>query len=249
MYYWQFVYIENVLKLYKKKVLVEKELKAYMKGSLSYVNKKDGRRELYWNTYEKGKLSKKYLSPKLHSEIIDQLEKKRKECPGLRKELRELDKLFEQLLPLSKEILNGIKITPKVYPPTPSENQIHPEWLKFRTNRGEMVRSMSEKIIADTLYKYGINYAYEKTLVLDGVAYHPDFTIINPISGTVFYWEHCGMNSDEYVSRWRKKLGAFTEKGIKLDENLIVTTQEHMNDIEKVVKNWFTLERYRGMFL
>ena len=105
MYYWQFIYIENVLKLYRKKVFLEKKLKAYVRGSISYVNKKDGRKELYWNTYEKGVLCKKYLSPKLHSEIIEQLDLKRKECPVIRKELTELNKLYKQLLPMAAKIL------------------------------------------------------------------------------------------------------------------------------------------------
>jgi len=247
LYFWQFIYIENVLKIYKKRLMLEEKLKNYISGSLVKITRKSGRKELYWKFYEKGKINKKYLSPKIHREIIERLEQKRKECPAIKKELAELKKLCKQLLPMAEKILGRIKIIPASYPPTPSENNSHPEWLRFRTNRGEMVRSMSEKIIADTLYKYGIYYAYEKSLVVDGITYHPDFTILNPISGTVFYWEHCGLNTDEYISRWHKKLGAFTENGIYLDENLIVTTQDDMNDIESVVKERFTLERYRGM--
>jgi hypothetical protein len=57
-----------------------------------------------------------------------------------------------------------------------------------------------EVIIADALLDSGIDYCYKKGLSLgdDGIK-SPDFTIVDVESGTVFYWEHCGMIQTEGV--------------------------------------------------
>ncbi|MCH4192124.1 MAG: hypothetical protein LKF52_07435 [Butyrivibrio sp.] len=48
------------------------------------------------------------------------------------------------------------------------------------TEKGELVRSKSEKIIADKLFMMKIPYHYEKPLKLDSYGYvHPDFTVLN----------------------------------------------------------------------
>lgn len=52
------------------------------------------------------------------------------------------------------------------------------EEIEIITERGERVRSKSEKIIADKLYSLGIPYRYEYPLELSGnVRVYPDFTI------------------------------------------------------------------------
>ena len=52
--------------------------------------------------------------------------------------------------------------------------------LGLITEKGEYVRSKSEKIIADTLTKNNINYVYELPLRLKGYGtVKPDFTVLN----------------------------------------------------------------------
>ena len=52
------------------------------------------------------------------------------------------------------------------------------EGLIHRTERGDLVRSKSELVIADKLHARGIDYAYEQPLVLpNGRTRYPDFTI------------------------------------------------------------------------
>ena len=98
--------------------------------------------------------------------------------------------------------------------------------LIHKTARGEFVRSKSEVIIADALLSYGIDYyEYEKTLDLgeDGIK-SPDFTIEDVESGIKFYWEHCGLMSDEgYCRRWEAKRAVYEKHGIIEGENLIVS--------------------------
>ena len=80
--------------------------------------------------------------------------------------------------------------------------------LIHRTARGELVRSISEVVVADALNGEGVDYHYEKALRgADGVERYPDFTAEDPATGITVYWEHLGMLSDPtYAKRWEKKL-------------------------------------------
>ncbi len=77
----------------------------------------------------------------------------------------------------------------------------------IKAEKGERVRSKSEKIIADYLYHNGIEYKYEKPLFLKGYGtVYPDFTIWSPGLGREIYWEHFGKMDDvEYAEKALKK--------------------------------------------
>lgn len=93
------------------------------------------------------------------------------------------------------------------------------------TERGERVRSKSEKIIADKLYALGIPYRYEYPLVLSGgVKVYPDFTILRMTTREEVYLEHFGMMDDlEYVETALYKLSSYEKNGIYLGVDLFVT--------------------------
>ncbi len=95
------------------------------------------------------------------------------------------------------------------------------EGLIHRTERGDLVRSKSELVIADKLYARGIDYAYEQRLVLpNGRTRYPDFTIADDARGVIFYWEHLGMLDNQgYRARWEKKRGEYLECGIGSHED------------------------------
>jgi ATP-dependent exoDNAse (exonuclease V) alpha subunit len=92
------------------------------------------------------------------------------------------------------------------------------EHLIHKTERGDLVRSKSEVIIANALEQFEkakqLRYSYEKPLtVADGSYRLPDFTIETE-DGT-WYWEHCGMlGLPEYSRRWEVKLHWYEEHGI-----------------------------------
>ncbi len=87
--------------------------------------------------------------------------------------------------------------------------------LIHRTQRGELVRSKSEVIVANILAELGIDYFYEKELTIEGVTKFPDFTAEDDATGTTYYWEHCGMLHDpDYRIRWERKLQWYKEHGI-----------------------------------
>ena len=95
------------------------------------------------------------------------------------------------------------------------------EGLIHRTERGDLVRSKSELVIADKLHARGIDYAYEQPLVLpDGRTRYPDFTIADHAQGVTFYWEHLGMLDEPgYRSRWEKKRAEYLKCGIGLHQD------------------------------
>jgi hypothetical protein len=95
------------------------------------------------------------------------------------------------------------------------------EGLIHRTERGDLVRSKSELVIADKLFARGIQYAYEQPLVLPtGRIRYPDFTITDHAQGLTFYWEHLGLLNDSgYRSRWERKRADYFAAGIKRHED------------------------------
>ncbi|MBO4494783.1 MAG: hypothetical protein J5752_02875 [Clostridiales bacterium] len=100
-----------------------------------------------------------------------------------------------------------------------------PEEKVFKTRRGEMVRSKSELMQADTYFELGIPYRYECELTLeDGTTKAPDFTLYHAPRRMTIYHEHLGLMDEEgYVNRNIKKLREYEENGIYVGKNLILT--------------------------
>ncbi len=105
---------------------------------------------------------------------------------------------------------------------------IYPEGLKHLTENGEKVRSKSEVIIINMMYRLGIKYFYEQSLtgtVINGEKY-PDFTIYNSNQQPIL-WEHLGMlQNDYYKYKWRDKLAWYEANGFTLGFNLFVSRDE-----------------------
>lgn len=82
----------------------------------------------------------------------------------------------------------------------------------YTTADGNHVRSKSEVIISDLLYKAGIEYKYEQKLFYDNSHWiEPDFTITTR-SNKTYYWEHVGLlGKEDYDTDWTKKLKIYTE--------------------------------------
>lgn len=94
----------------------------------------------------------------------------------------------------------------------------------FTTERGELVRSKSEKIIADKLFLKDIPYKYEAALQLGSRVIFPDFTILRMNTREEVYLEHFGMMDDpEYCKKALDKIEEYEGAGICLGEKLFVT--------------------------
>ena len=101
------------------------------------------------------------------------------------------------------------------------------------TERGERVRSKSEKIIADKLYSLGIPYRYEYPLTLvGGVRVYPDFTILKMPEREEVYLEHFGMMDDaDYIDNALYKLNTYEKNQIYLGVNLFITHETSKNPL------------------
>ena len=98
---------------------------------------------------------------------------------------------------------------------------------EYYTQRGERVRSKSEILIADALYRHNIPYRYEYPLYVDGVLVAaPDFNCLNVRLRKEHYWEHLGMMGDkDYVNHNVKKLERYS-LAKDFDESGLILTFE-----------------------
>jgi ATP-dependent exoDNAse (exonuclease V) alpha subunit len=98
------------------------------------------------------------------------------------------------------------------------------EHLIHRTERGELVRSKSELVIANLLHHRDIAYHYEKPLQLpSGQWIHPDFSFADP-SGDTVVWEHLGMMSKrEYSEGWQRRKAQYLASGYVMGESLFTS--------------------------
>lgn len=113
------------------------------------------------------------------------------------------------------------------------------------TEKGELVRSKSEKIIADKLYMMDIPYVYECPLKLNkSNKIYPNFTLINTKTRKEFYWEHFGMmDNPEYSENAIQKISKYQKSGHYLGKNLIATfeTSDHFltpKEIEGIIQEF-----------
>lgn len=115
-----------------------------------------------------------------------------------------------------------------------------------RTDRGEYVRSKSELIIANILYREGIPYDYERPVMLKSrLIRYPDFTVLNIRTGKEYLFEHFGMMDDqEYRFKNLEKIKDYENSGYIQGISLIMSfeTKENPLDtghIRKLIKTFF----------
>lgn len=109
------------------------------------------------------------------------------------------------------------------------------------TNRGDIVRSKSECLIANFLYQRSIAYRYEAVIELEDIdgfgnkfsrKIYPDFTILHPKTREIIIWEHFGMmDNSEYSKTVLLKINNYINNGYIPGINLICT-------FESLAVNW-----------
>jgi hypothetical protein len=111
-------------------------------------------------------------------------------------------------------------------------NSLNPEGLKYRTSRGNLVRSKSERHIANFLERNNIPYRYEAAFHVYTRTLYPDFTILKSDGSTVV-WEHFGMLDDpNYEHSAYIKIREYRDMGYKQNRNLICTDESDLLDDE-----------------
>lgn len=119
-------------------------------------------------------------------------------------------------------------------------------WIEKKINnediitiQGEYVKSASEAIIANFLYKMGIIYSYEKIyteLMDDKRIYKPDFTI--DIGGEEIYIEYFGLDDEKYNKNKEQKIKFHKEHNNKFIELDKVPLENIENELDKKLKEF-----------
>lgn len=222
------------------------------------ISQKGGHPEYYLVT-ERGSLRGKYL-PHSQKTLARQLAQKdydarlikllQKEISALQNYMKQtsngraISELYDSLCPARRSLISPVTLTDDQYAARWQEvswtgRPFAPDAPYICTAHGERVRSKSEVIIADTLFRYNIPYRYEFPITLkrinpddirrdfgSSVTLYPDFLCLNTRTRTEFYWEHFGlMDSTEYSNNAAGKLRLYIENGILAGRNLIITME------------------------
>ena len=220
------------------------------------------------------KLAQELAQKDYNIKAIKELEK---EITALENYLRKtgsdsiLKEIYDNLCPARQKLITPLTLT---------EEQYAAQWLdvswqgrpfsddtpQYRTAKGERVRSKSELIIADTLFRHHIPYRYEFPITLrneankatsspatvknfrkhstETVTFYPDFLCLNLRTRQTYYWEHFGrMDDPEYANEMVQKLRLYERSGIFHGEKLIMTmetskTPLNIKDVERLIHKY-----------
>lgn len=258
--------IKDLNKLEEIKKAAEEDLKNAPQGSLR-ISKNSNTTQFYWRTDPKDtkgkyirknekelirRLAQKDYAKKIISVLEPIINAKKKELCQLKSSSvqEQMIAVYENFSPVRQKL-----ITPYIH----NEDEFIRKWeyekktsiekmrqsgnfpkedLEIVTEKGEHVRSKSEKILADKLYMMDIPYLYEVPLYLQGYGYiKPDFTVLNKRKQKEYYWEHLGLMDDKnYSEKAIRKIENFEKNGIFPGKNLILTyeTSQHPLNIKIV---------------
>ena len=257
------VQLTEIKRLISKTEKSIKKLDKLPQGKLS-IKSSHGYAQYYYQAPSSS--VKKYLpiSEKNKYAHLTQLEYEKNVLKQLQKQEKALDqflscydvnsiaRVYEKVCKAKQDLITPIEPTDQELAKAwmqehPGMQNPFPEPGKYLTERGELVRSKSEKILADEFYKNGVPYQYEPLLILnDYQTFYPDFILLNLKERKSQYWEHLGLLDDpEYAKNQFLKIQAYERNGITLGDNLILSmeTTEDSLDIsfirEKIRKIFF----------
>ncbi|MBE5939532.1 MAG: hypothetical protein E7266_03955 [Lachnospiraceae bacterium] len=189
-----------------------------------------------------------YIKKLAQKEYVIELEKKIEEYKKVLEKLKNLyesdpiENVYRNLHPARKQlvepIIRPVEMIIDEFEMIKYEGKGFDENDKteFYTIKGERVRSKSEKIIADELYRNGITYKYEMPLELENwnkkITVYPDFTAINKRTGKRWIIEHMGMmDKNSYSENAISKINLYEKNDILLGINLILFYETSSNPI------------------
>ena len=155
--------------------------------------------------------------------LKDTLERYPKEC---------VEDVYPALHPVRQRMIRPLILPDEVFVQQWQERTFErPEFYedekRYLTDRGEYVRSKSELIIANELFRAGIPYHYEVPIRLkNGATRFPDFLVLNRRTRKEFPWEHLGrMDSIGYVERNLLKIQEYEDAGYLIGDSLLITME------------------------
>jgi len=116
------------------------------------------------------------------------------------------------------------------------KNPFYPEDLIYVTTSGNVVRSKSERDIANALEALNIPYKNDIKIVCGKSIYYADFEIECPDKRIVI-WEHFGRTDDKvYCAKNEVRIKDYIEMGYRPWRDLIWTTESDMLDTKNIRK-------------
>lgn len=264
------VIAEELIEIEKIINIAEQDLKKAPIGTLR-ISKDKNREQYYWRTDPKdpkGKyikkseeklikdLAQKEYAQKVLKVLYPMRKRKKKQLQSIREQEihKDLPEIYHKLSKSRQKLIKPYFYTQEQYIAKweaekkrvkEQRGKTYEFSSEIYTEKGECVRSKSEKILADKLYMMGIPYLYEVPLYIRGYGYiKPDFILLNKRTRKEYYWEHLGMMDDiEYCEKAIKKIEGFEKNGIFPGKNLILTyeTKQHpLNTkiVEALVKEY-----------
>lgn len=134
---------------------------------------------------------------------------------------KERQALVTPVIPTKEEMIRAFRA--QIFEPNP----LPVGDTGLETDRGEIVRTRAEYIIANDINRTEAEYHYEKPLFLEGWGtVYPDFTILNVRTGRIYYWEHLGRTNDlKYIHKNIRKIEAYAKNGYYPGEKLILSSE------------------------
>jgi ATP-dependent exoDNAse (exonuclease V) alpha subunit len=142
--------------------------------------------------------------------------------------------LYEFTRPESSEVARRNTNLFKSVVRVKSDEPPYAEHLIHKTEKGHMVRSKSELVIANKLFQLGIPYEYERFYEVPelGKKVWPDFRFTDPAGDTII-WEHLGMlHKDDYRESWERKLHIYNSHGFTEGVNLFTTRDDERGGLD-----------------
>ena len=223
--------IEADIRFYKRyKVFLGKKLRNLPKGNI-YYKENNGHKRPY--VRRNGKEC--YLNQKKMKEIIGL--RNRKE---IERALRLIDDNIRVLDSIEGDIADFDAIVPQLADQKETEGMNRSQKAEFISNRfaseenransrkrnmtsdGIGVRSRAELILYEHFKSLGLEFYYEKPLMIDGIVFHPDFTIVRKSDRKIILWEHNGMmDRPDYVATFQRRQFQYAGAGYLPFVNLI----------------------------
>lgn len=193
----------------------------------------------YWQYYVKGKQFQHYVRPAelaaVQNEIRVMKEQKRRQSAlrtflsSIKRALRAFKIQWQEILAAHEQQLAEKKKQQTLHQRAKNiaAKKKYTHQYKHATDRGDLVASKSEEIIANLLFSRGIRYEYEKPITIGSWHLKPDFTVWRK-DGSMLIWEHAGLVDDEkYARKFQQKLEVYKSAGFTPTKNLIVTEDEN----------------------
>lgn len=228
---------DDFLEVYLRLQQINTLLPDHSLGGLVWKGK--NKQNAYWQYRLNNKQYQVYVAKKNVESVKNEIEKLR-HLSQRKKELEELYLLMRKILTvLGVDYLEVIKHYEEDFFNIRTQEELrqkaeeiarskkYQQNYKHITDKGDLVASKSEEIIANVLFAHQISYEYEKKIMLGNVELQPDFTLYKA-DGNIILWEHAGLLDQEgYSKNFERKLQLYTAHGYTQQKNLIVTREEN----------------------